>query len=310
MIIALQNIQSIKRATYDFGDKGVCVITGDNSNGKSIVFKAIGSIVNLRILDKEERESLINDFAEYGIILIKHLNQTLTFKVHRERNQCVMQLQRADGTTVQRTFREGGIKELIEEFGFCCYGDNSVCLQLYETLGLIPFVNTPNKINGEIVEDMTEDHIAKQFLVNYKETTHKVALEKLKNINLKIDSLKRVKESLVIYDYREYESYERRMQELYQKLQFLTTIKLSKLVVVPSTECVNLPTLRLERLAIPPSINPVDVTPPILLKFEFIQLLPNRMNLSRLGDIISDLHQAEDGVCPTCGRSLVEGGRC
>ena len=133
MNIILKNVQSIKDAEYNLPDTGLVQIVGPNSAGKSILFRALSAVVTLGMMDNEKRNAIINDEADECIIFIKYKERALYVKLHRERNKCIVLLERGDGTQVKRFFRDGGIPELISEFGFATYSHNSICLQLFET---------------------------------------------------------------------------------------------------------------------------------------------------------------------------------
>ena len=306
MLIKLVNIQSIKEATYEFRDTGVAVIQGDNSNGKSILFRAIGAIVCLRITDNDSRNALINDNSDVGIIAISYLGKRLICKLHRERSECVFKFVRENGEQVIRTFREGGLKEIIEEFGFACYAKNSICLQLFETFGPMPFVNIPSTTNGEIVESVVEDNIARQFLTNYKDVTYKQAASRIREIDAKIGSLNRVKDSIVVYDPVTYEAFARRLSEALNEIQHLSLFEFKRIQLIPDIKIINWTETKLPRVILPPNVDFINLSLSKLKRPKFITLFPEFKKLKRLDHELSDYLELVNGRCPMCGKKFLD----
>ena len=306
MNIILENIQSIKKATYPLPDTGFVQIQGGNSNGKSILVKTIGAVASLQIMDNEKRRALINDQSTQGSITIEYKGKVLVIILHEDRNQCIVALRRNNGEQITRTFRDGGIEELLNEFGFRTYNKNKICLQVYETFGLMPFVNTSTTENGEIVEAVTEDSIAKEFLTNFKEVTHKQAKEMVKTLNDKIANVQRYRESLLIFKYEEYERLSKEMREIYEVIKYLEPLELVKPVVPPRIRFIELELPELKKPIIPPRVEFVDFSlgsltkPPIARVFELCDRLVDPRN------IVQQLVQIKQGVCPTCGRPFIE----
>lgn len=66
--VELTNIQSIAHAVYQFDEKGITQIIGENSNGKSIVIKACIFITDTRMKDEDERRAILNWNSNIGVI--------------------------------------------------------------------------------------------------------------------------------------------------------------------------------------------------------------------------------------------------
>ena len=325
MIITLDNIQSIEHAVYDLPDKGFVKIEGGNSNGKSILVKSIGAITSLQIMDTEKRRALINDNCNSGSVIIEYKGKSLLVKLHEDRNSCFVALIRENGEKIIRTFRDGGIEELLNEFGFRIYNKNQICLQVYETFGLMPFCNTSTEVNGEIVEAVTEDAIAKDFLKNFKEVTYKRIKEMVKNINEKIEGIKRVKESLLVFNYREYEKRSAILREKLEVLMNLEPVEINMPKPPLNTELLDVWCKPLEELALPVNFELLDimcspikelalpVTIPVCESVNTLRLpivIPTCESMSDLSNILEEVHTILGGVCPTCGKQLISNSCC
>lgn len=285
MDIVLKNIQSIKNGQYQFPDAGLVQILGANSNGKSILIKIISAIATLKIKDNDERRALINDACDEGSVTIQYKGKILIVKLHEDRNKCLVALFRNKEDKVIRTFRDGGIEELLEEFGFRVYNKNSLCLQVFETFGQMPFVNTSNSVNYEIVEAVTTDTVAQNFLTNFKEITHKKARERLKQLDIKIETLKQTRSSLAMFDHVAYADISKRMKDIYDVLKWLEPIHIEKLNILPKVEL-------------------IDIAPPTLTRIKFISPMPVIGKITNFTEVLKEMKSIRDGKCPTCGKSL------
>ena len=306
MKVILENIQSIRQAEYDMTDTGFVKICGGNSNGKSILIKTIGAIVSLDILDAECRRALINDRCDEGLVEIQYKGKTLFVQLNVERNKCLVCLKRVDGTKIVRTFREGGIEELIHEFGFRVYNKNNICLQVHETFGAMPFVNTSTAINGEIVEAVTEDTIAKDFLMKFKEVTHKKAKELVTALNTKIVKWQSVKNTLTIFDYVQYSEKADAMRSYEDDLKYLDYIELPELEVPKVLDVIDFPNFNFTAISIPPEVTIIDIPKMELPECGQVELFTIPTDLRSIEGAIVSYLDACGGMCPTCGRKFVE----
>lgn len=287
MDILLKNIQSIKNGQYTFPDAGLVQILGANSNGKSILIKVISAIATLKIKDNDERRALINDACEEGSVSMQYKGKMLIVKLHEDRNKCLVALFRSKDEKIIRTFRDCGIEELLEEFGFRVYNKNSLCLQVFETFGQMPFVNTSNAVNYEIVEAVTTDTVAQNFLTNFKEITHKKAREQLKQLDIKIEGLKQTRNSLVIFDHVAYSEMTNKMLKVYNVLKYLEPI-------------------HVEKLNIPPKVKFIDIAPPSIERVKFVTPMPVLSKVTSFTEVLKEMKSIREGKCPTCGKPLLE----
>ena len=306
MNIILKNIQSIERAEYFLPQKGLVKISGGNSNGKSILVKTLHGITTLSILETEVRRALIRDDKDVGMILIEHNNKVLGIKLHEERNQCVVTLRREDGTTISRTFREGGIEDLIYEIGFRTYNKNQICLQIHETFGVMPFVNTSSLVGGEITESITEDTVAKDFLTKYRDITQKKAVKLVASLNGKINMLETAKKAVTLFDYKKYDLFASETESLLHILEYLYPIDLSNLDVPLKMELYEVPELELQPLQIPPNIESIDIIQPALDKLRLVDLVLFGDDIESMDDILQNLDSLNKGICPVCGKLFIE----
>lgn len=306
MRVVLENIQSINKAVYDMPDTGLVKICGGNSNGKSVLIKAIGAVVSMDILNAESRRALINDKCNSGYIQIDYKGKSLCIELNVERNSCAVGLIRGDGSKVIRTFREGGIEELIYEFGFRVYNKNNICLQVHETFGTMPFVNTSKLVNGEIVENVTEDAIAKDFLTKYKEVSHKEAKDLIAKINSKIAQWESTKRALTVFDYGAYEQMSERLNNLILLVDSLSALHVEEIKTPECIDVLKVPELNLHKLQIPMQVELLDI-PKLEVSEMNLKSLENTPGAVRdIAKVLEDYMTMRQGVCPTCGHAFKE----
>lgn len=306
MVVILENIQGIKeKCVYELPDEGIVQITGDNSNGKSILIKSIAAIAQLKIVDNEERRALINDDSKVGMIALTYKGKTLVVKLHEDRNSCIVQLVRNDGSKIARAFRDGGLQEIVEEFGFRVYNKSALCLQVFETFGVMPFVNTTPDVGYEIVDAVTTDTVAQQFLQNYKTVTHKTTKDMISKYSKELDGLYRTKSVVTLFDYVKYEQMYGRLSALYNVVKNLKYIMLEKIIVLPDVKCVDTRAPELEKIMVLPDIKCIDIQMPRLSRVPIVYPIPNICELDNLAQEIEDIMEILEGKCPTCGQYLV-----
>ena len=305
MLVELKDIQSIQHAVYNLPEMGIVQIKGGNSNGKSILYKAINLVVTLGMLDKTKRKALIRKRCDFGEILFKYKDRVLYVYLHKNRDSCRVMYTDDSGTEIIRSFREGGIEALIEKFGFCCFDKNNVCLQMYETFGPMPFVNTSDLVNGEIVNSVTEDAVAKKFIESYKTYTYPKASEQKKLLDKQIDMLYQTKQSIVVYDWKKYQEMKDKMKYYYDILKFAKVVRLDKVNVVPSYTTVDAISLHLEKVNVVPELDIVDVKPIRLCEAKVVYPVLE-CKLDSVSSLVYQMQQLLNGICPTCGRSLVD----
>lgn len=311
MFIELQNIQCYVHVRFDLPDTGLVQIIGDNSNGKSVLGKVIAEIAKLSVLHQEDRDPLIRDGCSTGKVTFGYKGKILTVLLSRDRNECYYSLTREDGSEITRTFREGGLQELLHEFGLRTYGKGSVVLQLHETFGIIPFVSGSDATNFEIVDEVSTDTVAKQFIQNFREKTYVTAKKLLEHAKQQKEINEAVVSSLVLYDVDAYEKMKEWEVRLYDILDALYPIHLDEITVLPDIDFIDYEPTGLWELKTIPPVDFIDYTPSglTLLKLypyvDFAEISPS--GLEDISKDIVDLQEAYAGRCPTCGRLFIEG---
>lgn len=291
MLVRLENIQSIRRAEYNLEEKGVTQIIGENSNGKSILIKAMAFIANNLISDKDERETLINDHSDFGTIELEREGMRLFVRVDRSRENCYYRFTSSNGSSITRTIREGGLDKLAEEFGFVSF-DGGVCLQIFETFGIMPFVNNRISSDYEIIDYIITDKVASAFVDNYQAITFPAFKQAAANLKNNIAITQNRLQQMTFYDIPRYEEMKRKLKFYSSVIQYMSPCSLKKLSIPVPIKYGNLKPVELKKLPMLTIIKPCE------------QLLSVKKHME-------DYLTALSGVCPTCGteyREVVTGG--
>ena len=64
--------------------------------------------------------------------------------------------------------------------------------------------------------------------------------------------------------------------------------------------------IELEKLVLPPNINLVDIEVPNLHRIMFLNPIPISPVLNSFLDVLNDMLEIQSGVCPTCGKKLID----
>lgn len=285
MIIELVNIQAITHAVYDFPDAGVVQITGENNNGKSILIKAIAFVANTLITKNEERESIIKDDCSYGTIYMIRGEQKLLVYVSRERGECYYQYTTST-LNVKRTIREGGLDKLASAFGWSTFS-GGLCLQLFETYGVLPFVNNSAACDYEIIDEIITDRVANDFVQNYSSITYPLLRDAVAKYKQNVESCERELKAITVYDVAKYELMAARLRRYQEIVQYMIPYVPAKL---PITKYMKYGTLK----------------PVHMVKLPIFRIFPVLEAPVSLSSYISSLHTALSGSCPTCGTKISE----
>lgn len=286
MIFRLTNAKAIEDGIYEFPDVGIVQFKGPNSNGKSILLHVLSDILKMDITSQEARDPLIRDNYEEMSLQIEYKGKALLVFINRDKDLCKLAYRRpGEEELIIRFLREGGWQEIFEEFGFIVYKDSFV-LQIFETFGKMPFVNMSPKETCDLVDLITRDPVAEQFLANYRTVTHPKFQSAHKTAKESVASVEAQLGTLTNIDYISYETLQHRLEAIYPYVRYLQQIRLTELIMPPKVTIWPVPKVTLPFIPLPSIIPVMDTIPDI------------SEQIRQYSEIIS-------GVCPTCGKQLV-----
>lgn len=288
--IDLQNIQAIGNAHIVVENNTIVEFVGDNSNGKSVISKVIENLVSGDIAHEDVRRTLIKDNTEQGVVIFTYNEKQLGLILKPAvKESLIMYKPNIIDDPENAIFRAindaDGLNAIVREFGFRAYANGDICLQLHPTWGAIPFITTSGATNNSIVEDITRDKIADNFLSSFQTITFPVFKEKIARLQKEHDSAKAVLDNMESYDWRAYDAIYEELSEVYQQIKdyeycYIDDIPVPDLSVVP-----------VSNIQIP------DI--PIIQFYDLCSRIPYPKSLDDYLKVLS-------GVCPTCGSPLFE----
>ena len=288
--IDLQNIQAIGNAHIVVENNTIVEFVGDNSNGKSVISKVIENLVSGDIAHEDVRRTLIKDNTEQGVVIFTYNEKQLGLILKPAvKDSLIMYKPNIIDDPENAIFRAindaDGLNAIVREFGFRAYANGDICLQLHPTWGAIPFITTSGATNNSIVEDITRDKIADNFLSSFQTITFPVFKEKIARLQKEHDSAKAVLDNMESYDWRAYDAIYEELSEVYQQIKdyeycYIDDIPVPDLSVVP-----------VSNIQIP------DI--PIIQFYDLCSRISYPKSLDDYLKVLS-------GVCPTCGRPLFE----
>lgn len=289
--IDLQNMQAISSATIEIPENSITEFSGDNSNGKSVLSKIIKELTSGDIRHKDVRRALIKDGTTKGIMSILNGNVQLGLILDEELSDSFV-VYDPDVTDESKTKvivrglgDAGGCEALIKKFGFRVYNSGDICLQLHPTWGPIPFITTSGQVNDQIVQDITIDRIAQNFLDSFKTITFPTFKNTLKNLNREKESYQTIIGNLESYDWKVYEDIYARMKEVYDVLFYFVDVEI--------------PILQIPLMEIPP-------LPPEIPKLGVICIIPAPPEIPVVFRAFDEYVTILNGTCPTCGKLFIE----
>lgn len=286
--IQLQDIQSISSTEVIIPDNSIVEFTGENSNGKSIISKVIERLVSGDLRNKEIRKTIIKDGRDEGIILFTSDQYNLLVDLKEELGQSTIGLKRIEDTEwIARPLSDSnGCAELVYTFGFRSYSKGDICLQLAPTFGAIPFITTSGATNAEIVQDITTDKVADEFLTTFKSITFPILKDVLAKKKIEASSLQTIIDNLHAYDWKAYEEIRDKMKPIYLAIS-------------------NYQETTIDEIPIPPlNIYPYKET--TIRNIPVVKFHDIFQPIDGLSEYIESYNKIANGVCPTCNRPLME----
>ena len=291
--IDLVNVQAIGEAHIVLEDNSITEFTGNNSNGKSITSKVIEYLTKGDLVHKDVREALINDYSEQAVILITYNKKQLGLILKRElKDSIIMYVPDIDrekepnGRIVRPLGDSGACEIIMHEFGFRTYNKGDICLQLAPTFGAIPFVTTSGSVNDDIVNDITTDKVADEFLTSFATITYPLFRDTVKRLKAEKENIQTVLDNMESYDWREYEDIADRMNEVYSAIRSYQFIQIEE-IPIPHLDVIAVPEYTVSEI-------------PIIRLYDYCS--PVAVIETELENYVSIMN----GVCPTCGRPWIE----
>lgn len=287
--VVMSNIQSHTHTVLEFPEVGIIRFMGDNSNGKSVMVKVMQDVVSNNISRPANRRSIIRRGNSFGELLLEsYAGDTLFVHISLEAAQTYAELTRGDAPTVRRYLADKAIPVLVREFGWHYDDQCHVSINIHNDTDGLLFVDTRKQTNFELLAGMRSDAFTEAALAEI-EILIKETRQKRDELNHAYEVAEATYVSLQSWDVE---------KEAQIRDEALYYAELLENLTMPE-----LPAFTLQRTphfltAFPsvPYMNIPHIYPPIPL--------PPRGAV----DTMSDMARITEGVCPTCGRPLYDGG--
>lgn len=282
--IRTQHIQSHEDVTIDFPETGVVVFTGSNSNGKSVIVKAINAMISGDLTKPKIRRTLISRGHTHGTLTCTSYDGAIMVcHIDYEASSTYITLERPGQDTLTRFLSDKTMGELVKIFGFHYNKEYEVSLNIHNDDDRLLFVDTKHAANYACMNNTFGDEYVEGALEQLRLTE----IELRKNIaNSKQAAIQNqtLLDALTTIDVES--ATERRKKMLY------IAANMSHTCMPPC------PTIE----GVPDVITVASIEPCPTIKYPPIISLPKGFpDISLEG---SDLNDVLKGVCPACKRAF------
>ena len=287
--ITTRYLQSHRDITIELPEKGLIGFYGDNSNGKSVIVKATDDIIKNNITKPKCRLSLVNrdgpmwgeiEYERYdGMIFLVH--------IHLEAAQTWFELVRPGDPNRNRAYLSSKLlPEYVQEFGFHYHTGRDISLNVCDSDDAVLFFKTSHKLNFDILDSALNDTTAQMSLERI-ETTLKEARDTKNKFEHQIEVCDASIAELKLWDIQEEEARKAKLTYICSNLE---KIHLPELPELPEL----------------PNVTLVDLEMPNLPSLELPNIIDTNISIPDLVSVAEELKKLQEGVCPTCGRLLIE----
>lgn len=281
--IVTRNLQNHREVVIDLPPSGLIVFTGNNSNGKSVIRKALEALVKGTISDPYTRADLVNRKSIAGEIeLMRDDGVKLLGHIQREANATYVELHRSANDVVRRYSSDKAYKDLVREFGWQYDDVTDIAIQLAKAKDALLFYNTPLKTNGRVLASATTDPAAEIAAENMTKTISEV--KKYRDLySAKLTTLFQTLRGLVIEDVDPMQEKLDKLNRYYRNLS-----------------CVYIPTI--PEIHGVPDVKLTNLYVPKIPTIKYPKLYGLKCNIPDILPVARELKALNERKCPTCGR--------
>lgn len=284
--VAMVNIQSHTNTVIDLPQVGIVRFYGNNSNGKSVLVKALSDVVSNAISRPSNRRSLIRRGHTYGELCIQRYDDTVLFiRIALEASQTYAELTRPNSQPVRRYLADKSIPILVREFGWHYSSDCGISLNIHQDIDSFLFVDTKKSTNFELLNSVQTDQFAEASVESLNaliKTTKKLRTD----IAHQLEIAQATYAALTYWDVEEESTVRDNCLHLAACLELLNIPSIPTLCAPPKV--VALPTL--------------DALPTVHYP-AFIEVLQDTM--PDIKESVAELQRLKEGICPLCERPFI-----
>lgn len=281
------NIQNHREVIIDLPETGLVVFTGENSNGKSVIFRTTKYIISDKIQKPRIRAALVNRQAQFGEITYTRSDGVqLLVHIQREAAGTYVVYTEPDADPLKRYLADKTYRDLVARFGFHYDKDSGISLNIGEAEEAMLFYKTPYKVNRSVVETATSD------------TSANTALE---NLQMFLSQVRKWRDNYIT----QFTAFSQASSQL--KVEDVTPLAS---VIETLTKCKK----NLESVYIPtipdiepvPKVSYVSLYAPTIPAVKYPTIVNTSCSIPDITPVASELESLRNEVCPTCGRRFCE----
>lgn len=318
--IELIDIQSHANTVLHLPEKGVIILRGDNSAGKSALFKPLIKVVRGLLLQERHRKSQVRRGCQFGEMRLTRSDETvLTIHIDLQSSGTYVELKNEKvGLNIRRHITtDRNTQELVQLFGIHIDKEDKISLNIQGATDQLLMVETSGKLNGKMIQTAITDQDAERALQNTIETRKSLKQTK-KDIDMLLTQAQITYQAIQVVDEEAYEKKAARLIAYSKVIRLLDVKSIEPLKRVPNVDDMikftipaikqlkRLPDLtNIDKLAVP-KVNQIRrhlFTADELSEFT----LPN---IQRWTDSFNQLAERYDEMrakrCFYCGRSFID----
>ncbi len=284
--VAMVNIQSHTNTVIDLPQVGIVRFYGNNSNGKSVLVKALSDVVSNAISRPSNRRSLIRRGHTYGELCIQRYDDTVIFiRIALEASQTYAELTRPNSQPVRRYLADKSIPILVREFGWHYSSDCGTSLNIHQDIDSFLFVDTKKSTNFELLNSVQTDQFAEASV---------------ESLNALIKTTKKLRTDIA----HQLEIAQATYSALtYWDVEKESAVRDNCLHLAACLELLNIPSM--PTLCAPPNVVALPILDalPAVHYPAFIEVLQDAM--PDIKESIAELQRLKEGICPLCERPFI-----
>lgn len=286
--IHLVNIQAHKDNVFELPETGIVRFAGNNSAGKSAVFKPLFYLLTGQIRKPRDRAGLITWGTSYGeATYTRYDDVSLKIHVALEAAATWVEISSPANGSIKRYLADKSYTQLAEVFGIHYNQNRDLSLNYASGDGPIMFFTTPHCANGDMVNIALTDGPSNVALATIEETI-KQAQTVREKASASIPLLNETLNAITLYDEEALSNKQSQLIACYNVLSTIYIPDIPDIHAVPKVDTLsvyipqNLPTVRFPRV--------YDV----------------KCHVEDIRREAADLREVMEGKCPTCGRRLCD----
>lgn len=283
--ITTKNIQSHAEVVVDLPPTGLVVFTGQNSNGKSVIFKTTKKIISGELRKPRVRASLVNRNAMFGeISYLRSDDVRLTVHITREANTVYVKYEVPGKEPIIRYLADKTYLDLVHKFGWHYDEDSGISLNIAEEEDALLFYKTGYKTNRSVIETATSDSVANKVELNFQNTIKETR-------NLRDQWVQQSRTYLSAKQELKIEDIEPLKIKLQTYEKCLRNLQAVHFPVIPEIVPV-------------PKVKFADVYIPNVPKIKYPKFINLCISIPEIQKVAEELNSLKNHKCPTCGRGF------